>query len=115
MDEEQISTLRAALHNWIDHATVEQLERMNQVVAADARRFVPVTMFPEEEREAPKMIRYEVKRFSAEEFNKQNVRRREHADWLVQRSRFMLLKPTPEQVIEWDAANPDPALDDSEE
>ena len=29
MDEEQISMVRAALHHWIDHATVEQLERMS--------------------------------------------------------------------------------------
>ena len=46
MDEEQISMLRAALHHWIDHATVEQLEQMNHVVAVDARRFVPVALLP---------------------------------------------------------------------
>jgi len=46
MDEEQISTLRAALHTWIDQASVEQLERMNQVVSTDARRFSPVVAAP---------------------------------------------------------------------
>ena len=114
MDEEQISTLRAALHHWIDHATVEQLERMNHVVAVDARRFVPVALLPPRQSKIQSTPQSTGTSY-VDRWNAQHERRRRHADWLERRGMLIAMKATPEQITEWDAANPDPLLDESDD
>jgi hypothetical protein len=91
MDEEQIDTLRAALHNWIDQASVEQLERMNQVVATDARRGIPVVTLPQEE-QPPRQ--YRIVYTSAA----QNEERRERADNLARQGLLRQLSKPPREL-----------------
>ena len=114
MDEEQISMLRAALHHWIDHATVEQLEQMNHVLAVDARRFVPVALLPPR-RSKSQSTPQPPRTSSVDRWNAEKERRRRHAEWLVQRGMLIVNKATPEQIAEWEAANPDPLLDESDD
>jgi rubrerythrin len=105
MDEEQISTLRAALHNWIDHASVEQLERINQVRAIDVWHFAPEEMEPVE----PPVPQGDSTPYPSQR-NIDNERRREHAAWRAERGRRISMNATPEQMAEWEAENPEPSL-----
>lgn len=128
------TTARKALHNWIDTAddpviiilaelaerlrtTVDQV--IDQGLAArglkpgeDGMLHIPYTRIAGDDA-PPAPVFIPVTLISSAERNRQNERRREHADWLARRS--FARRGTPEQLAEWEAANPDPLLDNPEE